>query len=150
MDTSKIEVLVDLLKKHELSEIEIEKGGEKIRVAANTASVISAMPAMASAPAQQAQPTSGSNSQAASSGGLAAGQDHILSPFIGTFYEAASPGSDPFVKVGDRVSKGQILCIVEAMKLMNEIEADRDGVIVSCLVKNEEPVEVEQPLYVIQ
>ena len=74
----------------------------------------------------------------------------IKSPLVGTFYEAAAPGEEPFVKVGDRVSKGQVLGIIEAMKLMNEIESERDGVVKAILVKNEEVVEFDQPLFVIE
>lgn len=74
----------------------------------------------------------------------------IKSPFVGTFYRSSSPGADPFVSVGSRVRKGQTLCIVEAMKLMNEIEADAEGVIKEILVENEQPVEFDQPLFVLE
>lgn len=74
----------------------------------------------------------------------------VKSPFVGTFYRSSSPGSDPFVEVGKRVKKGDALCIIEAMKLMNEIEADKDGTITEVLVANEQPVEFDQPLFVIE
>lgn len=86
---------------------------------------------------------------AGTSKGFASG--HILkSPFVGTFYRASSPGADPFADIGTRVKKGQTLCIIEAMKLMNEIEADRDGVIREILVENGQPVEFDQALFVIE
>ncbi len=74
----------------------------------------------------------------------------IKSPFVGTYYSASSPGSDPFIHVGKRVKKGEVLCIIEAMKLMNEIEAEGDGIIVDILIANEEPVEYEQPLFLFE
>ena len=77
-------------------------------------------------------------------------QNMIRSPFVGTFYVAPSPGAEPFVRKGSRIKKGDVLCIVEAMKLMNEIESELDGVIVEILVKNEDPVEFDQPIMIVE
>jgi len=103
-------------------------------VAAPVAAVASAAPAAATAPAQEEE----------------AGLHIIKSPIVGTFYECPSPGSPPFVKVGDTVKTGQVLCIVEAMKLMNEIESEVSGEIAKCLVSNGQPVEYGQPLFAIR
>jgi acetyl-CoA carboxylase biotin carboxyl carrier protein len=107
-----------------------------------------AVPMMAGAPSLQ-PPAHKPETAAGTAKGFANG--HIVkSPFVGTFYRASSPGSDPFVDVGTRVKKGQTLCIVEAMKLMNEIESDRDGVIREILIENGQPVEFEQALFIIE
>jgi acetyl-CoA carboxylase biotin carboxyl carrier protein len=140
--------LAEVLRRHDLNEIEIESAGVKIRlrrggdtitqVAAPAPVIAAAAPlAAAPAPAPKAEVTDGNVS-------------YITSPFVGTFYRSPSPDSAPFVEVGTRVKKGQALCIVEAMKLMNEIESEVDGVIVQCLVENGQPVEYGEPLYKIK
>ena len=108
-----------------------------------------AAPAPAAAPAAPVAPAAPAP-EAAAEPGSGAGETLVPAPIVGTFYSAPTPDSDPFVKVGDRVEKGQTLCIIEAMKLMNEIEAEASGVVKQILVQNAEPVEFDQPLFVIQ
>jgi acetyl-CoA carboxylase biotin carboxyl carrier protein len=162
MDLEKIEKVIELIRKHGINQIEVEDGDFKISVTAAPAGggspYFAAPPVMApmhsfqhsaavSAPA--AAPAA-----AAATGGdkpLVSGKQKLIrSPFVGTFYRSPSPDQDPFCDVGKRVKKGDTLCIVEAMKLMNEIEAEFDGVIKEILVDNEQPVEFDQPLFVIE
>jgi acetyl-CoA carboxylase biotin carboxyl carrier protein len=103
----------------------------------------------ASAPGGHA-PAAAPGATPAASGGLAANQKQVVSPFVGTFYRSASPTSDPYVKEGHAVKRGDTLCIIEAMKLMNEIEAEFSGKVVSILVENGQPVEFGEPLFVIE
>ena len=142
-----IEELVELLSQHQLTELEIEKKGVRIKVRREPVSA-SAQPPSSDVPIL-AEPVAASNppSQAAS-------LDHsrfvtITSPIVGTFYRSPSPDADPYVEEGDFVKKGQVLCIVEAMKLMNEIEAESDGRIIKILVESTVPVEYGQPLFLI-
>ena len=139
---------MELMKKHGFNELEVETKGDKVKLVkqAATTAVVSGGASMA-APAFAT--TTSSDAPASAKSGLAAGQSYVRSPFVGTYYESPTPGADPFVQVGTRVNKGQVLCIVEAMKIMNEIEADNAGTILQVLVKNEEPVEFDQPLFVI-
>ena len=167
MNLKEIRELIEFLKEQDIAEFELERGDVKVRikrggevgppaetrfitvpaavpvamapagdVAAGSATAVS-IPAIAAAPAEKAV--------------LAAENLHLVrSPIVGTFYECPSPGSPPFVKVGDAVTLGQVLCIVEAMKLMNEIEADLAGEIAKVLVKNGQPIEYGQPLFEIR
>ncbi|HSK43929.1 MAG TPA: acetyl-CoA carboxylase biotin carboxyl carrier protein, partial [Candidatus Binatia bacterium] len=152
--------LIDFLIEKDISEFELERGDVKVRIkrGGETAAPViaqampmAAMP-MAAPPAQSgyaAAPT-----PASSSGAPAAAPEEELhtvkSPIVGTFYEAPGPGALPFVKPGDQVAAGQVLCIIEAMKLMNEIEADASGEVVKVLVSNGQPVEYGQPLFAIR
>jgi acetyl-CoA carboxylase biotin carboxyl carrier protein len=161
VDYAKIERLAELLHKHGLEEIRIEDGSGKISLKAPSHVVSPGMPSYAMPPPVYHQPHAGQFQAAATSAaGPAPAADAapkaalkgkiIKSPFVGTFYRASSPGAEPLVSVGQRIRKGQSLCIVEAMKLMNEIEADMEGVVREILVENEQPVEFDQPLFVIE
>jgi acetyl-CoA carboxylase biotin carboxyl carrier protein len=147
MDLRKLKKLIDLVQESGISELEVTEGEEKVRIAKHAAPVAAnyyaqlptAAPAAAPAPAVPA---------AEVASGLPDG--HIVkSPMVGTFYRAGAPGAKPLVEVGQSVSEGDRLCIIEAMKLMNEIEADASGVIKAILVENGEPVEYGQPLFII-
>jgi acetyl-CoA carboxylase biotin carboxyl carrier protein len=146
--TKQIQDLIDLLKRNHLTELEIERAGVRIRVryeiGMKTVSATLSDPGQASAPvvAQQTVPASDVVEDAA-------GQITITSPIVGTFYRSPSPDADPYVEEGDYVKKGQVLCIVEAMKLMNEIESEVDGRITKILVESTKPVEYGQALFLI-
>ncbi len=145
--TKLIQELADLLRKNNLAELEFERGGVRVRLRQEFA-------AKSAPPAQpEGQPTASSPATAASAAPLladTAGLVTITSPIVGTFYRSPSPDADPYVEEGDTVKKGQVLCIVEAMKLMNEIESEVDGRIVKILVEGAKPVEYGQPLFLIE
>jgi acetyl-CoA carboxylase biotin carboxyl carrier protein len=157
MDLRKLKTLIDLVQNSGISELEISEGEEKIRIAkqlppAPATTLVSmpmappspAMPGNnAGAPAPAPTPALTAEAEAAAAG-------HIMkSPMVGTFYRSGSPGAPSFVDIGKTVKQGDTLCIIEAMKLMNEIEADADGVIKAILVENGQPVEFDQPLFLI-
>lgn len=152
MDQSKIESLMELMKKHGFNEMEIEDGDHKVHLVKSAPIVGGGAVSVAPMAMPQAAPTGSSATTEAPSAttGLAPGQSYVRSPFVGTFYEAPTPGADPFIQVGQSVSKGDVLCIIEAMKIMNEIEAESGGKIVKILVQNEEPVEFDQPLFILE
>jgi acetyl-CoA carboxylase biotin carboxyl carrier protein len=129
-----------------LTEIEVEDGDRKIRVARNVASFHggSAAPAPAAAPAAPAPPAAATSEQAAPVAANA-----LRSPMVGTAYLSGEPGAEPFIKVGDKVKKGQTLLIIEAMKVMNPIAAAADGTVQQILIENAQPVEFDQPLVVV-
>lgn len=156
MDLRKLKTLIDLVSESGISELEVTEGEGTVRIVKNAQPVYAqpvapayAAPAavpVAAAPQAPAPASAGEATGAAP----AAPQGHIVpSPMVGTFYNAPSPGSDPFVKVGDKVQEGQTLCIIEAMKLLNEIESDKAGVVKEVLVDNGQAVEYGQPLFVI-
>lgn len=149
MDLRKLKKLIDLVQESGIGELEITEGEERVRISRNGPSppVVMAAPA-AGAPAPVAAPA---GSPAAAAGDAAPVQaGHTLkSPMVGTFYRSASPGSPAFVEVGQAVAKGQTICIIEAMKLLNEIESDKAGTIKAILVENGQPVEYGQPLFLI-
>ena len=154
MDIRKVKKLIELLEESGIAEIEIHEGEESVRISRHSpaapATVVSApMPMAASpAPAPAAAPAPIEGQSESSSDNIPSG--HIVeSPMVGTFYEASSPGSKPFVVVGSSVSVGDTLCIVEAMKMLNQIEADKAGTIKAILAENGQPVEFGQPLFVI-
>lgn len=161
MNQKEIKELIEFLIEKDVTEFELERGDVKLRVKrGQEVHMVSAAPAvsMVASPQPVAAPTA----LAASATGAPAttappappteeeGLHTVKSPIVGTFYEAPSPGSPPFIKVGDHVNAGQVLCIVEAMKLMNEIESDVAGEIVKILVSNGQPVEYGQPLFKIR
>ena len=159
MNLDHIKELLDLIADSDVTEVEVQDGDEKIRIRRKAAGaddpppyvvVTSGMGGVvgSSQGALQAPASASSTSEAAAS----ADDDlaMVKSPMVGTFYEAASPGSPPFVEVGDTVEKGQTLCIIEAMKLMNEIEAESSGVIAKRFVTNGEPIEYGQALFGIR
>lgn len=146
MDLRKLKKLIDLVQESGIAELEITEGEERVRIV-KTASRASQSQG---APPVEPGPTPIGAPPAAATEVPAAPEGHVVkAPMVGTFYRAASPGAKPFVEVGDAVKKGQPICIIEAMKLMNEIEADSDGVVKEVLVENGQPVEYGEPLFVI-
>jgi acetyl-CoA carboxylase biotin carboxyl carrier protein len=153
MDLRKLKTLIELVETSGIAELEIQEGEERVRITRshgnNLSPLAAGQPILAVAAAPAAAPAvAGTATPAAPE--PAAEQGHVVkSPMVGTFYRSATPGSKPFVEVGDAVEEGGTLCIVEAMKLMNEIEADKGGVVKAVLVENGQPVEFGQPLFVI-
>ncbi|MCE3222936.1 MAG: accB [Nitrospira sp.] len=145
---AQIQQLADLLKRNHLTELEIERSGMRIRIrhepmgrmapVQTGETVLSQATSTGTAPAAQAHPSADTE-----------GQVTITSPIVGTFYRSPSPDADPYVEEGDYVRKGQVLCIVEAMKLMNEIESEADGRITKILAESTKPVEYGQPLFLV-
>src|SRR3954447_7792326 len=160
MNQKELKELIDFLVEKDITEFELERGDLKVRVKRGTEPAVvhmtapapaAAMPApVAAAPATPGAPAQAAPPAAPAEAAEEAGLHIIKSPIVGTYYEAPSPGSPPFLKVGDTVSVGQVLCIVEAMKLMNEIESDVAGEIVKMLVTNNQPVEYGQSLFAIR
>ena len=153
MNQKELKELIEFLKEQDIAEFELERGDVKVRIKRGTPVAIApaafpasalTVPALAAAP--PAQPPAAPSAPKAADEGL----HQVKSPIVGTFYESPSPGSPPFVKAGDTVEAGQVLCIIEAMKLMNEIEADVGGEVVKRLVNNGQPVEYGQPLFSIR
>ncbi|MEW5890560.1 MAG: acetyl-CoA carboxylase biotin carboxyl carrier protein [Pseudomonadota bacterium] len=149
MDLRKLKKLIDLVQESGISELEVTEGEEKVRIAKHPPAPVQSttyltaapapvpaaqtLPAAAPAPTEPAEP-----------------EGHVVkAPMVGTFYRASAPGAKPFVEVGQTVKQGDTLCIIEAMKLMNEIEADASGVIKAILVENGQPVEYGQPLMIL-
>ena len=148
MDLRKLKKLIDLVQESGIGEIEITEGEEKVRISRQLA----AQPMMMASPAMQHMAVPGAPAvPAAAPAAPPEPKGHALkSPMVGTFYRAPSPGAPPFVEVGQSVSKGQTLCIIEAMKLLNEIESDFAGTVKAILVENGQPVEYGQPLFLIE
>ena len=147
MDLRKLKKLIDLVEESSISELEITEGEERVRISKSGTGipVQAAVPAVA-APTVALVPETKILSKAEEE--LPAG--HIVkSPMVGTFYRTSAPGSDPYVEVGQTVKTGDTLCIIEAMKLLNEIEADKDGIIKAILIENGQPVEYGEALFVI-
>ena len=158
MDIRKVKKLIDLLDTSNVDEIEIHEGEESVRISRHRPAALPMAPAAALAIPAQAADGSVSTDTPAASGGPGAEADgeqipagHIItSPMVGTFYQAPSPGGKPFVEVGQRVEVSDTVCIIEAMKILNQIEADHAGVIRAILAENGQPVEYGQPLFVIR
>ncbi|MDT8070804.1 MAG: acetyl-CoA carboxylase biotin carboxyl carrier protein [Terriglobia bacterium] len=165
MNSKEIKELVEFLIEKDVTEFELERGdvkmrikrGQQVQVVQAPVAPMMAAPVMAPAVAAMAAPAAPAASPVATPGPSAPatpaeeeGLHHVKSPIVGTFYEAPSPGAPPFVKPGDHVAAGQVLCIVEAMKLMNEIESDVAGEVVKALVANGQPVEYGQPLFAVR
>ncbi|NOH81655.1 acetyl-CoA carboxylase biotin carboxyl carrier protein [Vibrio sp. RE86] len=153
MDIRKIKKLIELVEESGIAELEISEGEESVRISRNgTAAPVApvqyaAAPAPVAAPAAAAAPAPA----AAEAAAPAAPAGHqVLSPMVGTFYRSPSPDAKSFVEVGQSVNAGDTLCIVEAMKMMNQIEADKSGVVTAILVEDGQPVEFDQPLVVIE
>ncbi len=148
MDIRKVKKLIELLDESGIAEIEITEGEESVRISRYSTHVQAApTPAMASAPVAAAPAAAGAPAVAAEP--PAAGH-RITAPMVGTYYSSPTPGAKTFVSIGSRVETGDTLCIIEAMKMMNQIEADASGTIVSILVENGDPVEYGQPLFIIE
>jgi acetyl-CoA carboxylase biotin carboxyl carrier protein len=153
MDIRKVKKLIELLEESGIAEIEITEGEESVRIsrygsAAPTLQTVAAPAATLAIPAAPI-PGSAPAAAAASAPEIPAGHQ-VKSPMVGTFYRAASPGAKPFVDVGSSIKEGDTLCIIEAMKMMNQIEADKAGTVKAILVNNGDPVEFGQPLIVIE
>ncbi|HEX7217649.1 MAG TPA: acetyl-CoA carboxylase biotin carboxyl carrier protein [Burkholderiales bacterium] len=150
MDLRKLKKLIDLVQESGIAELEITEGEEKVKIVKGGAVTMTAVPhvALASAPAAAAP---GAAAAAAAPAEPPAGQEgHVVkAPMVGTFYRSPSPDAKPFVEVGQSVKEGDTICIIEAMKLMNEIEADASGVVKAILVENGQPVEYGQPLFIL-
>ncbi|GAC1631585.1 MAG: acetyl-CoA carboxylase biotin carboxyl carrier protein [Nevskia sp.] len=162
MDLRKIKTLIDLVEESGIAELEVKEGEESVRISRYpTSGGMHSMPQFY-APAPQAMPAPAAASAPAAAAAPAAeaapapaaapsANRHVMkAPMVGTFYRTPSPGAKPFVEVGQTVKAGQTVCIIEAMKMLNQIEADKNGVIVEILVDNEKPVEFDQPLFVIE
>jgi acetyl-CoA carboxylase biotin carboxyl carrier protein len=152
MDLRKLKKLIDLVQESGIAELEITEGEEKVKIVKGGAVSVSAVPPVAAAPAiAEARPAAPVAPAAAPAAEAAAGQEgHVVkAPMVGTFYRSPSPDAKPFVEVGQAVKEGETICIIEAMKLMNEIEADASGVVKAILVENGQPVEYGQPLFIL-
>jgi acetyl-CoA carboxylase biotin carboxyl carrier protein len=153
MDLRKLKKLIDLVQESGIAELEITEGEERVRIASGGA--VSLTPLAAAAPAAAAAPVAAAPAPATATAAAApapapAAEGHVVkAPMVGTFYRAPAPDAKPFVEVGDTVKEGQAICVIEAMKLMNEIEADASGVIKAILVENGQPVEYGQALFII-
>ena len=149
MDIRKVKKLIELLEQSGIAELEITEGEEAVRIsrypsagppapapAAAPAAIVPSPVAVAAEPIPEERPSQDGHT--------------VTAPMVGTFYSAPAPGAKPFVEIGSQVEIGDVLCIIEAMKMMNQIEADRAGKVVSVLVENAEPVEYNQPLFIIE
>ena len=150
MDIRKVKKLIELLEESGIAEIEIHEGEESVRISRNSAPVAAAPVAAIAAPVAAA-PVAPAAAPVAAAPAEDKIEGHVLnSPMVGSFYRSPSPGASSFVEVGSKVSVGDTLCIIEAMKLLNQIEADKGGTIKAILVENGQPVEYNQPLFVIE
>ena len=154
MDLRKLKTLIDLVQNSGISELEISEGEEKIRIAKNLGAPAQAATYMVgthAAPMMHAAPAAPAAAAAPAAPVVAAEPEGhaVKSPMVGTFYRSGSPGAPAFAEIGQSVKAGDTLCIIEAMKLMNEIEADASGVIKAILVENGQPVEYGQPMFII-
>jgi acetyl-CoA carboxylase biotin carboxyl carrier protein len=149
MDLRKLKTLIELVETSGIAELEIQEGEERVRI--TRATMMSAQTVMLPAAAPvAAPPTGGPHNMGSEPAAPAKPEGHVVkSPMVGTFYRAASPGAKSFVEMGDTVAQGDALCIIEAMKLMNEIEADAAGTVKAILAENGQAVEFGQPLFVI-
>ncbi len=146
MDIRKIKKLIELLEESDIAEIEIHEGEESVRISRHgtaTPMIAAAAPMVAAAPAAATPAVEAAEAPAISG-------HTVNAPMVGSFYRASSPGSSPFVEVGSTVSVGDTLCIIEAMKLLNQIEADKAGVVKAILIENGGPVEYGEPMFVIE
>jgi len=148
MDIRKVKKLIELLEESDIAEIEIHEGEESVRISRHGSMVMPA--AMPQAPIAAAPPAAAAAPAATTAEASGEIEGHaVRSPMVGTFYRSPSPGSKPFVEVGQQVSAGDTLCIIEAMKILNQIESDKSGTVKQILVENGEPVEYNEPLFII-
>ncbi len=148
MDIRKIKKLIELLEESGIAEIEIKEGEEAVRISRMPTgnALVHAVPQIAAAVPAAPPPAA-----AAEAAAKPRPNEHVITaPMVGTFYAAQTPGAKPFVDIGDEIKVGQVLCIIEAMKMMNQIEADRSGRVTSIMARNGDPVEYGQPLFVIE
>jgi acetyl-CoA carboxylase biotin carboxyl carrier protein len=156
MDIRKIKKLIELLEESGIAEIEIKEGEEALRISRMPTSGLAAaqfapMPmALPAAPMAAPMPTAAPAAVAPAAAKAKANEHVITAPMVGTFYGAPSPGAKAFVEIGDEIKVGQVLCIIEAMKMMNQIESDKAGRVTSIMARNGDPVEFGQPLFVVE
>ena len=156
MDLRKLKTLIDLISESNVSELEITEAEGKVRIVKGSPAAVVMQPvaqpvaAAASAAPAVAAPAAAAPAESAAPAPAAAPGFTVKSPMVGTFYRAASPGAKPFVEVGSSVKAGDTLCIIEAMKILNEIESEKAGTVTQILGENGQPVEYGQPLYVIE
>jgi acetyl-CoA carboxylase biotin carboxyl carrier protein len=151
MDLRKLKKLIDLVQESGIAELEITEGEEKVKIVKGGTVVAMAPAPVMAAPVAQARPAATSPAAAPAPAETDAGQEgHVVkAPMVGTFYRSPSPDAKVFVEVGQAVKEGDTICIIEAMKLMNEIEADASGTVKAILVENGQPVEYGQPLFIL-
>jgi acetyl-CoA carboxylase biotin carboxyl carrier protein len=151
MDIRKVKKLIELLEESGISELEISEGEESVRISRHPRVAMQA-PMAAASPMVQSAPPPAAALPATAAGEHKPRNDEytVTSPMVGTYYSAASPGAKTFVEIGTEIKVGQILCIIEAMKMMNQIESDKAGRVSAILAKNGEPVEFGQPLFIIE
>ena len=150
MDIRKVKKLIELLEESGIAEIEIKEGEEAVRISRNSTSAPMQMPMYAPAPAPVAAAPAAAPAAAEPAAASIPSGHAVKSPMVGTFYRSASPGAKPFIEVGDSVTAGQTLCIIEAMKILNQIECDKSGIVKAILADNGEAVEFDQALFVIE
>ena len=152
MDIRKVKKLIELLEESGIAEIEIKEGEEAVRISRMPrGAVLSHMPPLAMAAPMHAAPAVAPAGPAGEEAPALRPNEHVVTaPMVGTFYAASTPGAKAFVEIGDEVKVGQVLCIIEAMKMMNQIEADKSGRIASVMARNGDPVEFGQPLFVVE
>ncbi|MBA4286610.1 MAG: acetyl-CoA carboxylase biotin carboxyl carrier protein [Xanthomonadaceae bacterium] len=163
MDLRKIKTLIDLVEESGIAELEVKEGEESVRISRYPTGGMQpppqyyaaapqplAAPASAPAPAAAAPAPAGEAAAPVAAPKAAESRHVVKAPMVGTFYRTPSPGAKPFVEVGQTVKAGQTLCIIEAMKMLNQIESDKTGVVVEILVDNEKPVEFDQPMFIIE
>jgi acetyl-CoA carboxylase biotin carboxyl carrier protein len=150
MDLRKLKKLIDLVQESGIAELEITEGEEKVKIVKGGAVTMTAVPQAALAAAPAAAAPAAAAGAAAPAEPPPGQEGHVVkAPMVGTFYRSPSPDAKPFVEVGHSVKEGDTICIIEAMKLMNEIEADASGVVKAILVENGQPVEYGQPLFIL-
>ncbi len=150
MDIRKIKKLIELVEESGINELEISEGEESVRISRGAQVMAAPAQMMQTAPAAAPAPVAAAQAAPEPAAPAKASGHEVRSPMVGTFYEAASPDAPPFVEVGQHVNAGDTLCIIEAMKMMNQIEADKSGVIKAILAKNEDAIEFDQPLFIIE
>jgi acetyl-CoA carboxylase biotin carboxyl carrier protein len=150
MDIRKVKKLIELLEESGIAEIEIKEGEESVRITRDSPNSQMMPMQYAAAPAAMPAAPAPSAIESASNEPAIVSGHQVTSPMVGTFYEASSPGATPFTEVGKQVKEGDVLCIIEAMKMLNQIESDKSGTVKAVLSENGQPVEFGQPLYVIE
>ena len=150
MDIRKVKKLIELLEESGIAEIEIKEGEESVRISRMPVAVPMPQYYAPQAPAAPSVAPAAIAAVAAPAAAAVRNENIVPSPMVGTYYSASSPTTPPFVAIGDEVKPGQVLCIIEAMKMMNQIEADRGGRVTAIMVKNGDPVEFGQPLFVVE
>jgi acetyl-CoA carboxylase biotin carboxyl carrier protein len=152
MDIRKVKKLIELLEESGISELEISEGEESVRISRHPRMAMQAPMSVAAPVVHQPPPPAAPATPATAAGEHKPRNDDytVTSPMVGTYYSAASPGAKAFVEIGSEIKVGQILCIIEAMKMMNQIESDKAGRVTAVLAKNGDPVEFGQPLFIIE